>query len=157
MKTLVFCSVLFIVAGCASSKNDGLIDHRTLRCQEGDDLSMQVGLDSPTQSSNEAFNGQLTMLVEITNNSHQDYTINAIRIDPAEGGEYRLEIVSAYKKVDQVIPENEDHLFHLPVSGRVRMGFNRSDARRDVPFVLTVLASNGDQYRCQFSIPDPSF
>ena len=159
MKTLALCSVLLLAAGCASSSKDDLLDHRTFECAEGQDLSMQVGLESPTQSSNERFNGELTMLVEVTNNSHQDYTITAIRVDPMESANSNYGLVSSYKKFDQVIPENEEHLFRLPVSGRMRSSFSRGNANvsREVPFVLTVLAANGDQYRCRFSVPDPSF
>ncbi|MBV8520222.1 MAG: hypothetical protein JO197_22705 [Acidobacteria bacterium] len=159
MKTLAFCSLLLLAIGCSSSSNTDLLDHRTLQCEAGDDLAIQAGLEAPTQSTNEAFTGSLTMLVNVTNNSHQDYTITAIRIDPAQSSnDSTYDLISAYQKVNQVIPENEEHLFRLPVSGRSRgSAFSREHGRQGVPFVLTVLASNGDQYRCQFSVPDPSF
>lgn len=155
MKTIALLSLLALTA-CASS--DGFVDDTVYDCSPGQELGIQAGLDGP-QFADQMMGDQLTMLVEVSNNSHADVTVTMVRVDPIrdDSTEYALE--SAYAKVSQEIAEGEAHLFRLPVRGaRVssRDQTRRQSSRpRATAMSVWVQLSDGDSYRCRFYVPVP--
>ncbi len=138
--------VLLLAAACASPT--AVVDERTFRCGPGQDIEVRAGLDDG--SINHEIGGQLMYLVEVANNSHRDLTVSYLRIEPhAKFGEPIEGVESAAKTFDQLIPENDEHVFEIPANSGPR-AFDQRPDRREIEFLVVVTLSNGDSYHCSF-------
>jgi len=154
-KTSALLSLLLLFSACASSNTD-FIDERTLDCEAGQEVSIQAGLDIASTGS-ELSDDMLTMLVDVGNNSHDEIVVKFIRVDQSsdETEPYRLR--NGYGNYEQTIPEGENHLFKIPMTGRVQ-GVRSDQAmrsRRGLELNVSVGLENGDVYRCKFVVPSP--
>src|SRR6185295_513627 len=114
--------LLFLAAGCVSS-NDGFIDNSSQECGPGQDIEISIGIDPPSSPS-ERYENRLTVLVEIANNSHEEITVKSIRIDPEIGNTNtatRFDLQSAFKEIDESIPEGESARFELQMTGQLHI------------------------------------
>ena len=148
MKTIVLLLLLALLTACASPT--AVIDQRSFRCGPGQDIEIRAGIFDPTTTREGA--GPLTYIVEIANNSHNDVTVQTIRLRPLSDELSILKPVT--RTVDQLIPEGEDHVFELAASD-VWLRSPDLDpvfARRRLEFEATVLLTNGDSYRCAFAM-----
>jgi hypothetical protein len=148
MKTLLILA-LTLAAACSSS-ND-LIDKQFFNCASGQDISVAAGLDSAVNTE-DAFDDRFAILVEVSNNSHADVTVESIRVEQIASSSARYLFDRAYRTYDQVIEPGKDHLFELATNGR--MAARSSDVRSAAPLGLDVFVtlSNGSRYRCGFSV-----
>jgi hypothetical protein len=158
MKLSVLLSAL-LFAACASS-HDGFIDNSAHECGPGEDVEISVGIDPPTSPS-ERYDNRLTVLVEVGNNSHEEITVKSIRIDPEVNNTStatRFDLQSAFKELDEAIPEGETSRFELQMTGQLRVSGDPMAQQQRVLGVdvsVTVLLSNGDHYRCRYQLPIP--
>ena len=153
-KTSVLLSILLLLSACASSNTD-FIDERTLDCESGQEVSIQAGLDIASAGS-EVTEDMLTMLVDVGNNSHDDIVVKFIRVDQAtdESEPYRLR--NGYGTFEQTIPEGENHVFKIPMTGRLGPRNDQTiRSRRGLQLNVRVGLANGDSYHCQFLVPSP--
>ena len=152
MKTIVLSSILLFSAACASSS--GVI-RSTFDCSPGQDLEIRATLDDPSRSGEQI--GQYMFLVEVANNSHGDLTVKSVRVDPDEAsrrvrGSVALE--RAQKEFNETIAEGTEHVFELPATsmGSVIRPLQNQVVSGPVEFVVTVVLTNGDSYRCPFAV-----
>jgi hypothetical protein len=142
--------VLLLFAACASPT--AVIDKRTFRCGPGQDIEVRAGIDDGTIINRED-HGEMKYLVEVSNNSHSDITVTQIRIDPMRDKRDEVpEVYSASKVFNQEIPENEEHLFEIPIGSWSRTThFDRKlEGGSRLEFWVRVSLSNGDSYHCSF-------
>jgi hypothetical protein len=152
MKTLALLCAAALLVSCASS--DGLIDERVLDCSSGQDLMVRVGVQPPTRMGGEStIDNRFIMLVELSNNSHHDVTVDHVRVEQYSRGGSRppYEFDSGYKKVDQLLEEGKDITVEIPVDGRWTRTLDPQyqDPGR-VEMLVSVALANGDAYRCVF-------
>lgn len=157
MKVTALLSVLLLSAACAS--NDGFVKDTVKTCQPGADLEIQAGIDAGT-STNERFDDQLEMLVEVSNNSHEDVTVKTVRVDPSQADSSRgMDVVGGSKEFNEDVPEAQSKMFEIPIPVRRRGVLGpQSPARvtaQWVDFAVTVVLSDGEAYRCSFRIAVP--
>lgn len=141
--------LLLLLAACASPT--AVIDNRTFRCGPGQDIEIRAGILDPTATREAA--GTLMYIVEIANNSHNDVTVQSIRLAP-RGGEDQSMLKPVVRNVDQSIPEGEDHVFEIPASDVWLQsgGLEPVLARQRLEFDATVRLTNGDSYHCSFAM-----
>ncbi len=145
MKKALVLVVLF-AAACASPT--AVMDKRVFRCGPEQDIEVRAGLDDG--SINHEVGGQLTYLIEVANNSHGDLTVSYIRIEPHFRFNEPIEgVEGAAKAFDQLIPENDEHVFELPTNASGPRSATQL-ARREIEFGVVVTLSNGDSYHCSF-------
>ena len=153
-KSALLLPFLLLAAACASK--DGFIDEVAMECEPGQEVTIQAGLDTPSVQM-ERVDDQLTLLVEVSNNSHQELVVTFIRAEqvPDENQPYRLQ--SGYRKVDQPIEEGKEHLFKIPMTGRVVGVPNEylGRANREIGLDVTVGLTNGNVYHCRFGARSP--
>ena len=136
-----------LLAACASPT--AVIDKRSFRCGPGQDIEVRAGIDDG--SITHEIGGQLEYLVEVANNSHRDVTVSNIRIEPKPRAGQKIEgIDSAAKSFDQLIPENDEHVFELPANASGPRAFESQVDRQEIEFVVLVSLANGDSYHCSF-------
>ena len=157
MKVTVLLSVLLLSAACAS--NDGFVKDTVKTCQPGADLEIQAGIDAGG-SATDRMGDQLQMLVEVSNNSHEDVTVKTVRVDPSHADSGRgMDVVGGSKEVDEDVPEAQSKMFEIPITVRRRGVLGpQSPARvtaQWVDFAVTVVLSDGEAYRCSFRIAVP--
>ena len=143
--------VVLLLAACASSTD--VIDQRTLRCGPGQDIEVRAGVDDGTIINRED-RGVMKYLVEVANNAHNEVTVTHIRIEPMRDKREEVpEIKSAWKEFNQTIPENEEHLFEIPIDAwSSTTHFDRTIAGGErFEFLVRVSLSNGDSYHCTFA------
>ena len=145
---------LFAIALAAACSSSDLIDKRTLDCDSGQDIEVRVGIDGSTYV--EGRDARFDVLVEVANNSHEEVTVDFIRIEqPSDtGARYRIE--SSYRKFGQLIEEGKDHTFALPTTGQpltLDPRVIRSPGGTEI--YVNVALTNGDLYRCAFSLDAP--
>lgn len=140
-----------LLPACSSSTD--LIDQRSLGCDPGQDVSIQAGLNGAREQG--MGSDRLDVVVEVSNNSHDEVTVTFVRVDQGNAGEAPYRIENSYRRFDQVIPEGEDHTFELPTTGRINpQSSTRSiSSSQGIEMIVTVGLSNGDSYRCVFAVP----
>lgn len=151
MKSIAFFAIALVLAACASSDSD-IIDSRSLGCESGQDVSIMAGLDNGTLREDGTDN-RFELVVEVSNNSHGEVTVTAIRAEQVNRDTSRYRVDSGYRKYDQLIPEGKDFAFQLPMSGRMQFvdpSTMSRDSGNPVEIAVTVTLSNGDSYRCPF-------
>lgn len=156
MKVTALLSVLLLSAACAS--NDGFVRDTVKTCQPGADLEIQAGIDAGAPN-NERFDDQIDMIVEVSNNSHEDVTVKTIRVDPSHADSGRVDVVGGSKEVDEDVPEAQSKMFEIPITVRRRGVLGPQSPSRVtaqwVDFAVTVVLSDGEAYRCSFRIAVP--
>lgn len=152
MKTLAF-SALLLAAACASPT---AVIRNNFDCSPGQDLEIRAGMGDPRRSGEQI--GQYMFLVEVANNSSQELTVKRITVeaDPSARRSGReLAIERAQKTFNETIPEGTEHVFELPATS-FGSGVGRTLEEQTMPgaieFVVTVELTNGDLYRCPFSV-----
>ena len=151
MKRIASAAALTLLLSCATS--DGVIDQRTLECTSGQDVSIDAGFDGRIGTM-EGADDRFDLVVEVSNNSHEEVTVSYIRADQMDRRNARYAVDRSYRKFDQVIEEGKDHAFRLPMTGRaLRYDPNQVSFGQAPELAVTVALSNGDSYRCFFSIP----
>jgi hypothetical protein len=153
MNRLLLPLLLLLCLLCACSSSTSMADHETLSCGPGRPLEINAGLGSATSGRDP--NEDLSFLVEVANNSHEDVVIESVRIDPDSGSQTRYRIAPAFQTVNQEIPQNKDFLFRLPASqhsmvGAQSPGMSSSGVQPSMTVIVNV--KNGDSYRCSFAI-----
>lgn len=146
-------AIALLLGSCASSTD--VIDSRFLGCEPGQDISIMAGLNAPNLTDG-ATESRFMILVDISNNSHDEVTVKSIRVEQSSNQAARYVFDTGYGKYDQVIEGGKDHTFEIPVMGRIVQGVR--DVRgsgQGIDFAVSVFLTNGDQYRCSFSM-DPS-
>ena len=148
-------AILILLLASACSTNDGFIDQRTLGCDSGEDISVRAGIVGITAGM-ERGTDLLQLGVEVSNNAHHDVTVKSVRAEQVSDERSRYRVLPVHRQFDQTIGEGQDHLFELPMDGR---GFvdpvSRTAVRFEMALSVTVALSNGDSYRCVFSVSPP--
>lgn len=148
MRVLAAAAIALLVS-CSSTD---VIDRRYLDCEPGQDVSIAAGLDAAylnEDGSEDHFN----VLVEVSNNSHEDITVDAIGVDQMADELTTYTVDRAYRKYGRVIPPGKDHTFELPTRGRaVKRSMQSLTASRGIEIRVVVLLEGGDQYRCSFDV-----
>ena len=146
---------LVLLAACASSTD--VIDNQVMNCDSGQDIEVRVGIggDRTALHSMGGAEDQFEILVEVANNSHEDLTVKSVKVDQhtPDVADYRID--NSWRKFDQLIEEGKDHTFHLPTRGRVQRQAMRDLTGQGIELDVTVALTNGDSYRCQFSVGVP--
>ena len=139
-----------LLVSCASS--DDLTDRRYLGCEPGQDVSIAAGLDTgflDDDGSEDHFN----VLVEVSNNSHEDITVKTIGVDQTADDFTTYVIDRGYAEYDLVVAPGKDHTFEVPVRGRARRSSTGTlRAPQAIDLRVVVLLADGDQYRCSFVV-----
>lgn len=150
--------LFLLVAACASKDQFGIATQHFLSdCQHGD-VEITVGLGG-TGTTGEDRNDPLTYNVEVANNARKDIVVKAIRVEarPSETITYRLD--NSYRQFNQLIAENDDHLFELPTTGHGAPDRTQGQGQRygqdALEVTVTVTLEGGDEYRCRYALPGP--
>lgn len=142
--------LLLLAGGCAS---DGFVQGQTIGCGPGENVTVEVGLDSPTGRLETSERG-MSLLVLVANNGHEEIRVQSVRVQQMTdiGGDQPLEISPASGRFDQAIAGGDDYTFELPATVRLT-GRRSSTVTSAVALDVSVGLSNGDVYRCRFSLP----
>lgn len=154
VKTLL----LLLLAACGSSSNPtGIAESSVIKDCEHGDVQVVVALNG-ARAGMERTEDRMTFSVEVSNNSREDITVKAIRVEPVRGVNPTYQLDNTYRAFDQLIPENEDREFELPITGRTVMRDPRLTTTSDAGWLqlaVTVLLEGGTSYRCRFFIRAP--
>ena len=155
MKHLAIAALL--LTACASSSD--FVDSEMVDCAEmGNEVSVMLSRaqveTSPTPSMM-ITDPQVTIDVEVSNNSHGEIVVKTIVLHPRSEPNGVFQLNNAYGKFDQAIAEDKDHVFTLRTTGRWRVRTNERGDRpaSSVPVEARVELANGQTYRCLFSVP----
>jgi hypothetical protein len=146
-----------LLAACSSSSD--LIDTEMVDCAEaGNEVSIMLShaqVETSPSSMVAIPNPQVTIEVEVSNNSHADIVVKNIVLIPRNNRDSVFMLNNAYGKFDQTIAEGKDHVFTLRTTGQWRRTLNelgeRPAASSEVEARVTL--GNGQIYRCSFSLP----
>ncbi|HEX7152875.1 MAG TPA: hypothetical protein VF618_15405 [Thermoanaerobaculia bacterium] len=148
MKTACALFLLLpLLAGC--STNDGMIMEETFDASTGSDVSVEiVGLEEALPTI-----GQMTLVVEISNNSDTDITVTKLRLRPF-GQDSVYEIDQTAVGLDETIEEGKSKMIRVQVRGRLRR--QPRDNERPVAVVtVSVTLLTGATYVNQFAFEVP--
>jgi hypothetical protein len=148
-------AALFSLLLVACSSNMGFEDERLLQCDSGQDIELRAGLQAPRGMIN-SMGDRVTMLLEVSNNSHQEIVVKTIRVEQERSSQTDYRVDPVTENFDRAIPENEDYTFELSMTGYGSV--DRSGRRASggaLTFAATVHLANGDTYRCSFAVPSP--
>ena len=154
MKFIALFAIAFLAA-CASSSTD-IIDSRSFLCGPGQDIDIMAGLDK--SSVENRMDDRVQLLVNVSNNSHQELTVKSIRAEQLRQDVARVLIDAGTRQFNQVVPEGKDQTFEMPLLARLNTVTSQDPRRerenrdRGIELAVTVLLSNGDSYRCQFDV-----
>lgn len=151
MKSIVaIAALLLLLTSCAS--NDGFVDQGVDTCQAGDELELQAGIGQGSMFAD----GRATVLIEVSNNSNNDVTVNHIRVDPTSPDPQRFEVMGGTVTTPQEIKQGESHTFEVPITLRIKdqMGgpLQRGYAIA-VEAGVSVKTTSGISSRCRFRLP----
>jgi hypothetical protein len=146
--TLALLLLLPLMAGCAS--NDGFIEEETIDASAGgSDVSVDiVGLEKPLPSASE-----LTLLVEVSNNSDADITVTKIVVRPF-GNDSVYVIDQAQLGLNKIIEERKAEVFRLRTRGEERRRL-RDNERPTAVVSVSVSLLGGATYASQFAVEVP--
>jgi hypothetical protein len=157
MKKLALLPVLFLFFACSSATS--MEPARTFDCGPGHDIEIRAGIEGTRNNRMIEPGDQLSFVVEVANNSHDDVTVQSIRVDTkSESGRGAASPLDpVFKTVKQEIPQGKDHVFRFPTQFRnatIPMGDPRQLRNYESPSEMdvTVVLSNGDAYRCPFAL-----
>lgn len=152
MKTIAFLAMLLLLSTACASSNDGFAASEIDTCQPGDELELQAGMGQTSFMGN----GHATVLVEVSNNSNADVTVQNVRVEPDSFDRAQFDVQGGSRAFTQEIAEGESHTFEVPITFRVRDMTNAQRYRgttASLEAALTVKLSNGDATRCRFLLP----
>lgn len=151
MKTALVLLAVLLTAACASK--DGFEGESVHACAEGDLIMIEAGVSTGGDEFESSMPHQITLLVRVSNNSHEDIEVQSIRVDPAAHRTYRID--NAYREFNQVVKEGFDHTFEIPSRGEW-IGRQERDlilGGSGVPeAVVSVALTNGPVHRCRFRL-----
>jgi hypothetical protein len=156
MKKLALLPVLLLFFACSSATS--MESDRTFQCGPGQDIEIRAGLEGNRNGRIIEPGDQLSYLVEVANNSHEDVIIESVRVDSrTASGNGGSPLDPVFKTVKQEIPQGKDHVFRFPTRFRntpIPMGDPRQLRNYESPSELnvTVMLANGDAYRCPFGL-----
>jgi hypothetical protein len=155
MKTLALLSVL-LLAGCgsSSSKNFDIPTSRVSNDCEHGDISVRVGFPGP-KVAQERIEDQVMFVVEVANLARKDIVVKAIRVDQTSLETARYRLTGSYRSFNETIPEDDEHVFELPMSGFAKTHSEWELRSDSMSFEVTVMLEGGDAYRCLYSVPAP--
>ena len=156
MRRLGLLPLILTLAACGSSDQFGIPDKRVVNDCEHGGVEVRVGLNGG-QPGMERTEDHLTFAVEVANNLREDIVVTRIRIDPTPDEMSPYQLSPTGGSFSETIPENEEHLFELPVTLRTAfVDRNRQTVSRNfLEVVVTVVLQNGDSYRCRYGVPAP--
>lgn len=146
-----------LLTSCASSSD--LIDTETVLCSEmGNEVSVMLSranVESSPTSSMVVMEPQVTIDVEVSNNSDREIVVKSIVLVPRNDPRSLFRMNNAYGTFDQAIAEGKDHVFTLRTTGRWQRSINDLGERPSgsVEVETRVKLENGQIYRCGFSLP----
>lgn len=151
--------LLLVLLSAACASKDGFVDSTVTECGPGAALGIEAGFDS-TSSPSDRIDTQRTMLVQVSNNSHQEVTVKSVRVDPMQlNRDVAYELTGGARDFSQVIPEGGDHTFEIPMSSRRNTQqdprFTGGTRVYELDVVVTVALEQADSYRCRFRLPVP--
>ena len=101
-----------------------------------------------------------SIVVEVSNNSNEDVTVDTIRIDPqpsvANDQRVQYDFQGGSRDFDREIKEAETETFEVPVTIRLRDPVLTGQSRGitiAVEAAVMVKLANGDASRCRFRMP----
>jgi hypothetical protein len=150
MKTLASIAVLLLLTSCASS--DGFIADEVDTCQPGDELELNAGIGQASMFAD----GRATVVVEVSNNSDSDVTVDQVRVDPQSPDVQRYEVLGGAVTTPQEIKEGEAHSFEVPITVRIKDTLNAQRQRGyaiNVEAYVGVKTTSGLSSRCRFRLP----
>jgi hypothetical protein len=154
MKSIALVPMLLLVFACASSTS--LNDDEVLDCAPGREIEILAGIEGVNQRQSIAPGEELAFLVEVANNSHEDVTVDAIRIEPRASARGTSDLDPVYQTVKYDLAAGKDHLFRFPVRRRLNPAMDSRSAsgivRESPEMTVTVLLTNGNAYRCSFGL-----
>lgn len=142
--------LLLLLTACASS--DGFVDQGVDTCQPGDELELQAGVGQASMFGD----GRATVMVEVSNNSSSDVTVNLVRVDPQSPDVQRYEAQGGAVTAPEEIAQGESHTFEVPITLRIKDQMNAQRQRGftiAVDAAVTVKTTSGISSRCQFRLP----
>lgn len=145
-------ALLFALSAAACASNDGFVANRVETCQPGSEIEIQAGLAEQELQPG----GRFTALVEVANNSDRDFTVTAVRLDPAaRQDDSRYQIEGATRDFDHEIAEGESYTFEIPLTVRVTHPLQRipRGTTVGVEAAVTVTLADGKTARCRFLLP----
>ncbi len=144
-------AALQIVLLIACSSSDGLV-RRDIIGGPGQDISVGVvDLESPVGTLDLEGTRLYTVHIEISNNSDVPLTVMKITIGPSESlAAFRVE--GSSRAFNEMIDPGKDHVFQVPLRGRLFRDF-RPEERRIVEFNVIAELSNNDSYIYTFEGP----
>jgi hypothetical protein len=154
MRRLALLPLALLAFACASSssKDFGIPNRTTDDCEHGE-VEVRAGLNIGVPMRGESMSDRLTFNVEVANNARRDIVVKLIRISPSPNQNATYEIDSTSGRFNETIPENEEHLFEIPIFGRsVGLESNRSYGSDQLDVVVLVTLEGGEEYRCHFGI-----
>lgn len=151
MKSIVpIAALLLLLTACAS--DDGFVDQGLGTCAPGDELELQAGIGQGSMFAD----GRATVMVEVSNNSDSDVTVDQVRVDPQSPDVQRFEVMGGAVTTPQEIKEGESHTFEVPITLRIK---DQATAMRQRGFAVAVDATvsvrttSGISSRCRFRLP----
>lgn len=154
MRLSALALLTLLAAACAS--RDGMVSERNLDCASGQDVSIDAALNVPGVAY-EGATDNLTMVVEVGNNSNADIEVVSIRVEPGWGSQPRYRIDNSFREFHRVLAPGADAAFELPVTGRGLTTDPSMRSRGDatMQIIVSVYLASGDNYRCKMDIPAP--
>jgi hypothetical protein len=155
MKSIALLCGVLLLSSCASS-NDGFAAADVRQCEPGDPVEISAGVVDPEVR----MDGRVTVMVEVANNSNEDFVVDFVRIEPhnalTEQPRIAYDLQGASRTVNQEIKEGEDARFEVPVTVRLR-DVNDAQFARGVTIAVdaavTVKLADGSASRCAFRMP----
>jgi hypothetical protein len=144
--------LLVLFAGCAS--NGGFVDNNVQNCGAESEVAIEAGWDQQTMREDPS-NTRMTMLVRVSNNSHEDIVVKAVHADPmAMDADSMYEIERGSITVDQPIAEGDQSTFEIPMMRRWQMQNRPGGIRASgIDVAVNVVLASEQSYRCRFRMP----
>lgn len=149
-------ALLFLVASACASSPTAVIDQRVLKCGPGAAISLQAGLNGSGARLEQA-DDQLTLVVEVSNDSDDEVTVKDIRFEQTSTENARYVLSPERRAFNRAVAEGDEELFEIPVTGRARRNAFSDPSRGsgEVEIAVVTTLTNGDSYRCYFSVRPP--
>lgn len=153
MRTRTLLPLVLLLAACGSSNDFGIPENPTLGDCERGEVQVRAGI-SDAREGKDISSDWLEFSVEVANMAKgKDLVVKSIRIDPrgTENVPYVFDTVA--RTFNQTIPENEEHVFQLPTTGKrtpVNLKQSAIGEQNRLIFLVTMTLESGETYRCQY-------
>jgi hypothetical protein len=149
IQRLLKLAIASVVLACASS--DGIVKNEIMG-GPGQDIAVGiVDLDTPLNTLDTEGTRQYTVHIEVTNMTHGPLTVEKITNPPARSGQ-AFQVQGSSRLFNEMIDGGQEHVFQIPLRGRLVRSFH-SDERRIVEFDVIVVLTNNDSYQYTFEGP----